>query len=51
MKATRAFKKKYKDRSNKVKPIIPEDLTVSSRVFTFLEKSLKTLTSKPEGKE
>ena len=51
MKATLEFRKKYKEISNKDKPIIPEDFTVSSLVFTFLEKSLKTLTCKPAGKE
>jgi len=46
-----SIKKKYKEISNNDKPIIPEDLTVSSLVFTFIEKSLKTLTFKPAGKE
>ena len=51
IKATLEFRKKYNERSNKDRPIIPEDLTVSSLVFTFNEKSLKALDSKPDGKE
>ena len=35
------FKNKYKERSNKNKPIKPDDLTVSNLVLTFFEKSLK----------
>ena len=42
IKATREFKNKYKERSNKNKPIKPDDLTVSNLVLTFFEKSLKT---------
>ena len=42
IKATREFKNKYKERSNKNNPIKPEDLTVSNLVLTFFEKSLKT---------
>ncbi len=49
--ATLEFKKKYKDNSNNVKPITPDDFTVSNLVLTFFEKSLKTLTFKPCGKE
>ena len=39
IKATREFKNKYKERSNKNKPIKPDDLTVSNLVLTFFEKS------------
>ena len=51
IKATREFRKKYKDISNNDKPINPEDLTVSSLVLTFFEKSLKTLNLRPCGNE
>tara|TARA_B110000211_G_C13582123_1_gene336728 strand:+ start:292 stop:501 length:210 start_codon:yes stop_codon:yes gene_type:complete len=51
IKATRTFKNKYNESRSKNNPIIPDDFTVSSRVLTFFEKSLNTLSFKPVGNE
>ena len=47
--ATLEFKKIYKEIRSNIKPITPDDLTVSKRVFTFFEKSLYTASLRPPG--